>query len=193
MGQYYKVVFLSGTERIIKHMHPFDHKSGQKMMEHAYIDTNIILAVEQYLYQNPTKVVWAGDYADQTDKYMGELDGEDRYDKNLYYMCDDLLHLSLQINVPGFVTAQTFRYLVNHTKKEYIDKVAAADSAKEKGDEFIIHPLPLLTCETDSGGGGDYNGDCEVFVGSWARDLISVDNKCPVDYKEIVVPFKEYN
>ncbi len=192
MGQYYKVVFLSGTERIIKHMHPFDYGSGQKMMEHAYMDDNAVLATELYLHQNPTKLVWAGDYADHEDKYKGQLDYEDKYNKNLYYMCGELPHLCLKITVPESLTSETFKYLVNHTKKEYIDKVAAGAAAKERGDPWIIHPLPLLTCETDSGGGGDYRGDCEDWVGAWARDLISVEiNKPCGEYKEVVVPFRE--
>jgi hypothetical protein len=192
MGQHYKVVFLSGTDRVIKHMHPFDYGSGQKMTEHTYMDDNMVLATELCLHQNPTKVVWAGDYANNRDKYRGKLDNDDRYDKNLYFMCNELPALQIKMTLSTELTSETFRYIVNHTKKEYIDKVSAAAVATARGDRWIIHPLPLLTCETDAGGGGDYSGDCEEWVGAWARDLISVENDKPVgDYKEIIVPFRE--
>jgi hypothetical protein len=56
----------------------------------------------------------------------------------------------------------------------------------DDGDGWRIHPLPLLTCEGNGRGGGDYRGESDL-VGRWSRDLISVE---PVlaeleGYKEI--------
>ncbi len=43
--------------------------------------------------------------------------------------------------------------------------------------EFKIHPLPILTAETDGGGGGDYRGQDPLGVmGTWARDSISMED-----------------
>ena len=156
------------------------------------MEDNLVLATELYLYQNSTKVVWVGDYANNRDKYTGKLDNDDRYDKNLYKVCNELPSLQIKMVLPTELRYETFRYLVNHTKKEYIDKVRASAIATSRRDQYIIHPLPLLTYESDAGGGGDYSGDCEEWVGAWARDLISVENDAPdEEYKEIVVPFRE--
>jgi hypothetical protein len=50
------------------------------------------------------------------------------------------------------------------------------------GEESQIHPLPLLTCEGNGRGGGDYYGeDTNNLVGSWARNIIEPTNKKPTD------------
>ena len=60
-----------------------------------------------------------------------------------------------------------------------------------------IHPLPLLTCEGNGRGGGDFRGDEKGIVGSWARDVISVEKTNPLvttdtmDYKEIIFDLDE--
>jgi hypothetical protein len=111
--------------------------------------------------------VWAGDYADN-EVYLTE-----GYCKiKLYEMCgDDNIVSAPRPNVNEF-----YRYIINHTKKQYIDKLNKMNSDK-------IHPLPLLTCEGNGRGGGDYYGT-ESFIGSWARDVISVSNIQPNDFEE---------
>lgn len=61
------------------------------------------------------------------------------------------------------------RFLVNETKKQFVDlwEVPSVDG-------YRIHPLPLLTCEGNGRGGGDYDGLDMELVGSWARDFITV-------------------
>jgi hypothetical protein len=50
----------------------------------------------------------------------------------------------------------------------------AMDAASNQED--VLHPLPLLTAEGNGRGGGDFRGDDpQNLVGSWARDLISVE------------------
>jgi hypothetical protein len=46
------------------------------------------------------------------------------------------------------------------------------------------HPLPLLTCEGNGRGGGDYRGDSPL-IGSWARDIISVEEVKPEGFEEL--------
>ena len=43
-----------------------------------------------------------------------------------------------------------------------------------------LHPLSLLTAEGNGRGGGDYNGPNMDMVGTWARDVISMENEAPV-------------
>jgi hypothetical protein len=67
-------------------------------------------------------------------------------------------------------------YIINHTKCQYV----------EKSQTNSIHPLPLLTAEGLDKSMYDNN------VGLWARDIISVGNTFPDDYKLLITDFKEY-
>ena len=68
------------------------------------------------------------------------------------------------------------RYIINDTKKLIIDlKQLELDVKELKLDEWIIHPLPLLTCVGNGRGGGDYRGD-DDRIGEWFRDKIYTTN-----------------
>jgi hypothetical protein len=54
-----------------------------------------------------------------------------------------------------------------------------------------IHPLSLLTAEGNGRGGGDYRGAHEDLVGSWARDVISVEREAPAGFTELECEFSE--
>jgi hypothetical protein len=109
-------------------------------------------------------VVWAGDYADS------EPDGE-----NLYNQCEEYRMIR-----PEEKDTSRFRFVVNHSKKQFVDKT----EVPSRGG-YRIHPLPLLTCEGNGRGGGDYRDD-SLLVGSWARDVISVEVDAPEGFEEIV-------
>ena len=57
---------------------------------------------------------------------------------------------------------------MNHTKKVYV----------KKNGRF--HPLSLLTAEGNGSGGGDYYGPNIDMVGTWARDIISMEDEVSV-------------
>ena len=180
MGQYYKSIFLKeDTNKVEKWFYSWDYDSGLKLMEHSWLKNPFVLAVESQLLHNPKRIVWAGDYADE----------EKRSKTNLYGRCKDSTK-SHRINYLTDATAwnRDYPYIVNHTKKEYVNKFnVPADK-----DGWRIHPLPLLTCEGNGRGGGDYRGESPL-IGCWARDLISVE---PVlmelkDYKEITFDLVE--
>ena len=40
--------------------------------------------------------------------------------------------------------------------------------------DFILHPLPLLTCLGNGKGGGDYYGRCMEWVGAWALHALAI-------------------
>ena len=50
---------------------------------------------------------------------------------------------------------------------------------------YKVHPLPLLTCEGNGRGGGDYRPEDHPLIGIWARDVISVEKEKPDGYVEI--------
>ena len=174
MGQYYKPVILEDNKKSVKQfMYSHDYHYGLKLMEHSYIGNNFVQTFERLILNNPQRVVWAGDYAEPC---KGRK-------TTIYSRCVD----KLKIEPIPRVNQKESRYIVNHSKKQFVDKTKLTIA-----DGWAIHPLPLLTCEGNGQGGGDYfseNG--KEFIGVWARDLISVESKKPNGYTEITPNFKE--
>jgi hypothetical protein len=171
MGQYYKPCFLDkDKKKVSKWVYSHDYDSGLKLMEHSWMLNEFVGAVESQLtpegkyHKKP--IVWAGDYADE----------EPGTEHNLYDKATD----KNKFKPPAKVVDEKYRYLVNHDKKVYVDKTKL-----QSNDGWRIHPLPLLTCEGNGRGGGDYRGE-QPIVGSWARDVISVECEMPEGYDEIL-------
>jgi hypothetical protein len=129
-----------------------------------------VVTFEKLIFDNPQRVVWPGDYADNCKGYK----------TNVYSRCIDEKQYKGDVNKD-----EDYRFVINHSKKTYVDK---NEVVAKNG--WSIHPLPLLTCEGNGRGGGDYLGDDE-FVGKWARDLISVSNTEPKGFKKIAPNFQE--
>lgn len=176
MGQYYLAVNIDDME----HVSPHQYDNGAKLMEHSYIGNNFVEAVEFLLLDtgesknrwSGKRIVWAGDYADRE---PGE--GE-----NFYTLAKGPGLQMLIEAVPS-----NYFYIINHDKKEYLDKRKCP--LYDKWD-LQIHPLPLLTAEGNGRGGGDYRRDNDL-VGSWARNRISVSWVVPDDFIEITPNFTE--
>lgn len=193
MGQYYLTVFLAepgvgadGAEHIRATMNAHEYGSGVKLMEHSWVGNKFVSAVEHALCPDgafyKSRIVWAGDYsevrehraltsgADGTGRYADvEPDGE----KNLHALGYEQEHK--QIAPPDRLMGE-YRFIVNHTKKQYVDK----DTMRaEPRYGLRVHPLPILTAEGNGAGGGDYRGRHEDMAGLWARDVISVEKEVP--------------
>jgi len=174
MGQYYVVIILAdnivnGKEKIRLWMCPSCYMSGSKLTEHSYIDNDYVKALE-YLISvdgmfHMSRIVWAGDYADK----------EENSDYNLY----ELTNKNGTFQSPPSHDTSKYRYIVNHTKKLYVDKELCQD----------IHPLPLLVCEGNGNGGGDYYGINKELCGTWARDCISVEQNIPDGFNQLKCNF----
>ena len=198
MGQYYMPVSLTSDKQNVKsyvYSHHITsrykgydgkmHTSGQglKLMEHSYLKNKMMLCVEALLIEggewHKTPIVWAGDYSDPVRNEMNYSD-----------MCDSTdegEHVAREL-IPKPLTAKQqkeFQFIVNHTKKEFVDKKKVPSV-----DGWQIHPLSLLTSSGNGRGGGDFRGDND-FVGTWAADVISIEKEIPTDFKEIVPNFKE--
>lgn len=180
MGQYYIAVFLCPFDNTIIRNWIEPHNflyTGSKLTEHSYYDVEFVQCVEYLLTPNSpfykTCLVWAGDYADK------EIDSN----KNLYHMCISIPPSGREQFLPTSISKTYYRYILNHSKKLYVDK----DMAKLQSD---FHPLPILTCDGNGAGGGDYRGSYN-HVGSWARDIISVENSVPEDYKLLIFDAKD--
>jgi hypothetical protein len=193
MGQYFKPAILDENNKVQSWSYSHDYDSGLKLMEHSWMKNPFVQAFEKQLSRGgdfyKSRVVWAGDYADE-EPGVKVIDEGKEYDANIYALCND----ENKIN-PKVTSTEDYPYIVNHTKKVFVDKNKVPDS-----DGWRIHPLPLLTAEGNSRGGGDYhtqNEDEVALVGSWARDVISIEKETPIlttgtmDYKEIEFLLKE--
>jgi hypothetical protein len=180
MGQYYNGVILSENKKTVKaYIDPHSFNSGSKLTEHSYIGDRAVAAFEHLIFRNPQIVVWAGDYAEKCEGYA----------TNIHFRCNR----ALEVNPNPFFTVKQVRFVVNHTKGVYVDK----DKIKDDNNGWRISPLPILTCEGNGRGGGDFwiNPEKEqgnvALIGSWARDMISTEDEPPKDYQEIIFDLVE--
>ena len=210
MGQYYKPIVLAKKrgrfEKILAWVYSHDIKftfkrqdgasctigHGLKLMEHSWRKNDFVQAFETLIADNPQRVVWAGDYADnefgRKETYISERKDElgrivkkrVKEDVNLYGLCKDDTK-----RIPK-ARAKEYRFVINHTKGVFVDKRKGA----KDNDGWQIHPLPLLTCEGNGRGGGDFRGD-NSLIGAWARDVISVSDTKPKDFEELIFDLVE--
>lgn len=179
MGQYYKPVSLDRKEYIYTH----DLKSrfkrndgkiiylgqGLKLMEHSYIGNKVMNAVENMIipggkwYKN--RLVWAGDYADNEPTVTPT---KQIPEPNIYSLMD---YKGKKIKPSTKPVSKKYHYLTNYTKTMVID----LSKIVEDKDGWKIHPLSLLICEGNGRGGGDFHGE-DALIGSWARDIISLED-----------------
>ena len=212
MGQYYKAIFLTENNKPLASVSSYDFGSGAKLMEHSWMKNPFVRFVERQLMVAPQRVVWGGDYADHEDpttlspmeiKLLADDDSEyTNTDKikengaNLYDLSDLVGKLTHDENNKNkyehdytSVAPLKVKYLINHDKKQFVDKSKTPKDA----DGWQIHPLPLLTCEGNGRGGGDYRGESPL-IGMWARNKISVATKksdIPKGFEEIIFDIKE--
>ena len=165
MGQYYTPMIITDNNEPAMFVYTHDFGCGLKLMEHSYVKNEVVRRMETALFNNPQRVVWAGDYADN----------EENTETNLYQLADSS-NTALKL-MPFDNGEEPFnaKWLLNHDKK-----VAVAIPVYIKG-VWQIHPLPLLTCEGNGRGGGDFRGT-NPNVGAWARDRISVSETRPADF-----------
>jgi len=174
MGQYYSPVSIEKKEHVYSH----DYGSGLKLMEHSWMKNNFVRAVETLIAKDGAwhgdHIVWAGDYADPEPEIIDPRDSTKKV--NLFFICE-----SEKRNPEIPDDGVDFRYLVNITKMEFVDKTKVPYDR----DGWQIHPLPLLTCEGNGRGGGDYHGESQL-IGAWARDVIFATNDEPANCNEII-------
>lgn len=191
MGQYYKPISINKGEHLYSH----EYDEGLKLMEHSYIGNDFVGAVETLIMPDGAwrgdNIIWAGDYADPVLDESGNplMSDDGKYEMNHY----SLLEETGKIKPPAAVPPKEFKYLVNHTKKEFCDKTKA--SKVGWSENLRIHPLPLLTADGNNRGGGDYrpnNEKDEALVGSWKGDVVTLDKEMPKGFNEIDISiFKE--
>lgn len=183
MGQYYKPTNLTKKQWLYSH----HYDNGLKLMEHSYIGNNFVSAVENLLiaggawYKN--SIVWAGDYADEEPENEW-TNVQDEYPNKSIYSIIGTDENEIQPEVV-YRDAKN-RWLCNWSKMEFVD----LEAVESKDDDWKIHPLPLLTCEGNGRGGGDFHKE-DDRIGTWARDIISIEENLPDGFREIDGTFIE--
>lgn len=183
MGQYYTPTVIKSETRKVKSSHdveawfyPHSYGEGLKLMEHSYKGGSLVNAVRNWLIDNGGgNLVWAGDYADE------EAKGK----PNIYTISNDE-----GIRETDYTDEDRagYHFYNNHDKHEFVD----LDKCLSKNEwSSVIDPLPILTCEGNGRGSGDYEGSSMALVGTWARDFITCSMAPTEGYKEIIPDFKE--
>ena len=216
MGQYYTCIVLKKDWKEIQKpiqaaLSPYDFDNGAKLMEHSYVHNNYVSAFMHLVYKldkdrSGLPCVWCGDYADtfsteglplfekmNTDTQKHEIvGGFNAYNEAYNWMGSGDVKFDEYKEVLNLIkdcNMHNYRYIINHTKKEYV-KVPAYEKGK-----WHVHPLPILLADGNGKGGGDYKDEVCLnpeendwakreyakkhnakFVGAWAYDTISVTN-----------------
>jgi hypothetical protein len=208
MGQYWKPVCLDSNQSL----DTWDYGSGLKLMEHSWKNTDVMRVVCRLLMKgqpwHKKHIAWVGDYSDNGLKLTEKCDEctkkETNYDcpeylKKLVGECDGTYQrfyetsINIRPKVPTEKQLPNNYYVVNHTKKYYVDMdncPVEEETIELTTYKRIIHPLSLLTAVSNGLGGGDFRGENDL-IGTWAGDQISVELEKPEGYMEINPDFKE--
>ena len=170
MGQYWKGVIIKDKAPIVT-LSPYIFKgNGAKLMEEV-LDGRYIKFFE-YLLANDfygDTFVWCGDYSE------GDL-----YEKAKAIQDECSVKFKHVIDMVNEGKVPTYRYLINISKKQYVDLNKCGD----------LHPLAILCSNSNGMGGGDYYGTNMELVGSWAMDKIGVNTEAPEAFEEVEISFK---
>lgn len=182
MGQYYRVITRnrSGKQVVYSVQLQNGDYNGPKLMEHSWWYNGFAKALSEKLVNNPTKVAWVGDFAEDDECKDVGFSYEDVWGD---FYGENMKETSFKLD--------SVKYLINNDKSEYIDLA----KYKEKSDNhgWIIFPLSLLTAIGNGRGAGDYHDVYPNFdiCGYWSFDEVYFSNELPEDYKELEVYFKE--
>lgn len=200
MGQYYNATRISNNEKTVYNLQVNRKRktwNGLKITEHSWWYNDFMVAFSATLVNSPAYVAWVGDYTEITDetiknKWNDEAIGNfvrDMFVEEEKFVFEKGVKISPYRNKNPL---NKYKYLVNHTKKVYIDlKEYCANSLH---DGWCLHPLSLLTATSNDKGCGDFH-NCPsnigyAHVGTWCFDLIEISNN-NYDYEKSEIVFKE--
>ena len=185
MGQYYSIAFQHEGEPVILNDRKVEGEGYMlaKLLEHSWMGNVVTDAVAAEMYKWPMRLLWCGDYAEE-DEVRDTTHGAVEY-KDLWGDAEPSHEFArVDFDYSG-------KWLCNHDKKLAID----IDDYWRKADKdgWVICPFSLLTALGNGRGGGDYHEGNSDFdkVGTWAWDLISIEDEKPEGYEVFDVVFKE--
>lgn len=195
MGQYYHVITECNGKKEFYDIQMMDFVksemlgkadfilyNGLKLMEHSWVGNDFTEAFSETLMNNPTKVCWCGDYAEEEECKEFGFEYKDVWKEKR----EEYKHLK-----ETSFTIKRVGYLVNKTKKEYINLREYIKNSSRGG--WCIYPLSLLCALGNGRGGGDYHEvfPCIDFVGKWAFDEVYFTNDLPEGYQKLDLMFVE--
>ena len=173
MGQYYTPI-IKRKDGTFETYYTHDYDNGLKLMEHSYVGNGFVDTVAKQLYNNPGRLAWIGDYAENDDYFNG--DDLAVFIKESQEEARELKHRK---KPPIAIDFMEDKYVINLTKNEYVDMARYVEEAPiDRWVEAPINPLPLLTAVGNGRGGGDYGGE-DSMVGYWAGDEIVISDNRP--------------
>ena len=176
MGQYYRPVTEIDGKLTVYNRDVDGRYTLAKLTEHSWWKNTMVNAVVKNLYRKKGRLAWVGDYAEdeETPVPMKYIWGD---------QSNAVEVLSTNFRLDG-------KYLVNYTQNLYVNLDDYKKKSQEKG--WILSPLPILTAIGNGRGGGDYYGEaCADKVGTWAWDLISIEDKAPEGFVKLDLEFKD--
>ena len=169
---------------------------GRRLMEHSYIGNAYTDFISHSLYHHPMRVAWVGDYAHYIPyEYTKRLNPHFPIAKKAYntFLKEALKGDEIEINIEKGEFNYKGKYLVNYSNKEYLsfDKYIKQLNENYDAQCWFIYPVSLLTAiGNDLGGDGTYSGRAALeVVGTWAYDLLSIEDEVSEGYKEKTVLF----
>lgn len=190
MGQYFRPIL---GDQYGLNCKVFDRSvDGQytlaKLLEHSWWKNPFVNAFSEFLYNEPSRVIWGGDYGDDPEDFCF-------YNCSAFYVPCYRTIWGNKTKTIGVSSSDFYlddKFLINHDTKEYIDlneyKAASVDK-----HGWTIHPLPLLTAVGNDRGGGDFHEGNTGYenVGIWAWHLLSFADKPPKNFSKFPLVFKE--
>lgn len=161
---------------------------GLKLMEHSYVG-NLLCRAAEHLLANEyagCPIVWAGDYGDNV--FINPRSDEDEKTSAYDLSTEGLEEKTYDALPARKVYNRYHRYIINHDTHEYVE------IPKRSKKEYRVHPLPLLTCNGNGRGGGDYRitdgtASYEEYIGKWCGHHLSVANEVPSGYTKLDIVF----
>jgi hypothetical protein len=180
MGQYYKPLSLEKKQYVYSHDITYTFKRddgktfkmghGLKLMEHSWVQNDFVNAVASLIAVGGAwhgdRLVWAGDYADN-----------ERSEKTGRFLTRNLYSIVGENKIIPAIPKKIYRYFLNLDTKEFVD-VTKCPEEDLNDPGWQIHPLPLLTCEGNNRGGGDFRKE-HPMIGAWARNHIEASYTKP--------------
>lgn len=185
MGQYYDILIEQNGQYYHSDRTVCNVSGFAKLMEHSWFENKLLECVQFFIYKKPSRVYWVGDYANNLNHKINRLNPKDI--KKIYSLCYGVEKDKRVKEINSFNSEDAIsfnnRFLVNYTKKIYIDGTLYYTAAiNEEG--WCTNPLSLLTALGNGQGGGDYCGREEEKVGAWAGDWISIEDNAPLIFED---------
>ena len=189
MGQYYMPILgnVYGGQCKVFDRSVNGEYTFAKLLEHSWWNNTFVNAFSEFLYNNPGRVCWVGDYATEPDDFKLNVPAaipRPNYKKVWGKNVNLLTCAPSDFTLDG-------KFLVNFDTRQFIDlDEYKATSVGSNG--WTIHPLPLLTAIGNGRGGGDFhNGVGYDKIGSWAWQLLAFLDQPPKDFNKADIRFIE--